>query len=151
MLSIIHKNSVSTGQEVITPGVMPSIIVDPKVNDEILAKVENEGTVIVHCSFTAVISSGIRIWSSTFLVDKISGHRSKLLHAVNIPFALTILPVKPGTTARFTLFFSALPKSCNVFDLIEKVQTPDVMGFTAYNVKRNASDIYNVVFEDAPF
>jgi hypothetical protein len=131
--------------------VKPCIVVDPKVTDEILAQVEPEGTVIVHCTFTAVISTGIRLWHSTFLVDKVSGHQSKLLHAINIPFAMTILPVKTGTTARFTLIFSALPKDCKVFDLIEIVQTPDMMGFTAYNIKRNNSDVYRVAFEDVPF
>ena len=148
---MIHKNSVSTEEQLTAPKVKPSIIVDPKVNSEILAQVETEGTVIVHCSFTAVVSTAIRIWSSTFLVDKVSGHKSKLRHAVNIPFALACLAVTSGTTARFTLIFSALPKDCKVFDLNEQVQTPDVRGFNAYNIKRNNSDVYTVAFEDIPF
>ena len=144
-------NSVAIEDQVVTPTVKPSIKVDPKVNSEILSQVETEGTVIVHCSFKAVISTSIRIWSTTFLVDKVSKRKSKLLHAINIPFALAWLPVTSGTTARFTLIFSALPKECKVFDLIEIAQVPEIMNFTAFNIKRNASDVYNVEIEDVPF
>ena len=151
MFAFSQTNSASTEEQVMTPIVMPSIKVDPKINNEIIAQVETEGTVIVNCSFTAVISTGIRIWHSTFLVDKVSGSKSKLLHAINIPFALTILPVKAGTTARFTLIFSALPKTCKVFDLIEIAQVPDFCGFTVYHINRNENDVYNVEIEDTPF
>jgi hypothetical protein len=151
MFALVHKNSVSTEEKVIAPAVKPSIKVDSKVNSEILAQVETENTVIVHCSFKAVISTSIRIWSTTFLIDKVSMRKSKLLHAINIPFALTWLPVKSGTTARFTLIFSALPKDCKVFDLIEIAQVREIMNFTAFNIKRNASDVYNVEIEDVPF
>ena len=151
MFALYQINSVSIEEQVITPVVIPSIKVDPKINNEILSQVETEGTVIVHCSFTAIISTGIRIWHSTFLVDKVSGRKSKLLHAINIPFALTILPVKAGTTARFTLIFSALPKTCKVFDLIEIAQVPDFCGFTVYHINRNENDVYNVEIEDTPF
>jgi len=38
-----------------------------------------------------------------------------------------------------------------VFDLIEIPQYPDPIGFTAFNIKRNESDVYNVEIDDAPF
>jgi hypothetical protein len=151
MLTILNINSVATEDQVATPTMKPSIRVDPKVNSEILAQVETENTVIVHCSFKAVISTSIRIWSTTFLIDKVSKRKSKLLHAINIPFALAWLSVTSGTTARFTLIFSALPKDCKVFDLIEIAQVHEAMNFTAFNIKRNASDVYNVEIEDVPF
>ena len=59
-----------------------------------------------------------------YLVDEELGHQVKLLHVVNIPFALAWLPVTSGYTARFTLIFSAMPKDCKVFDLIAQVQMP---------------------------
>jgi hypothetical protein len=84
-------------------------------------------------------------------VDTVSGRKSKLLHAINIPFALTLLPVKSGTTARFTLIFSALPKPCKVFNLIELAQVPDFCAFTVHHIERNVNDVYNVEIEDTPF
>lgn len=151
MLTMLNMNSIATEEQVVIPTVKPSINVDPRVNSDILSQVETEGTVIVHCSFNAVISTSIRIWNTTFLVDRGSKRESKLLHAINIPFALAWLPVTSGSTARFTLIFSALPKECKVFDLIEIAQVPEIMNFTAFNIKRNASDVYNVEIEDVPF
>jgi len=52
-----------------------------------------------------------------------------------------------GTTVRFTLIFSSLPKTCEVFDLIEEVPS----GFEVYDIKRNSSDVYNVTIEDRLF
>jgi hypothetical protein len=118
MISMLHRYSVATEERAKTQTVKPCIKVDPKINEKILSQVETEGLVIVHCSFEAIIGNGIRIWHSTFPVDKLSWCKSKLLHAFNIPFALTVLPVKSGDTARFNLIFS-LTRSCKAFDLIE--------------------------------
>lgn len=148
---MLNMHSIAAEEQVVTPTVKPSIKADPTINSEILAQVETESTVIVHCSFKPVISTSIRIWNTTFLVDKVSKRKSKLLHAINIPFALAWLPVASGTTARFTLIFSALPKECTVFDLIEIAQVPEILNFTAFNIKRNATDVYKVEIEDNPF
>ena len=112
------------------------------IKDEVLTQSETERTVVVHCSFSALISTGIRIWSSTYLVDRLSGSKSKLLHALNISFQPEFTIVKHGTTARFTLIFAALPKTCEVFNLIEEAPEPYV--FEVFNIKRNLSDVYEV-------
>jgi hypothetical protein len=55
--------------------------------------------------------------------------------------------VKAGTTKRFILIFSSLPKTCEVFDFIEEV--PDSFGFEIYGIKRNSTDVYNVSINDS--
>ncbi len=139
--------NIKTKEQVVKPTATPSIEIDEKIKDELLTQFEEQEMVIVHCSFSAIIDIGIRIWSSTFLVDRISGSKSKLLHALNIPFAPIWNLVQAGTTVRFTLIFSALPKTCEVFDLIEEI--PDSFGFEIFGINRNFSDVYNVTI--APF
>jgi uncharacterized membrane protein YcjF (UPF0283 family) len=73
------KNTGETEEQVITPDTKPFIELDEKIKAEILNQVEEQGMVIVHCSFSAPIDIGIRIWNSTFLVDKVSGVKSQLL------------------------------------------------------------------------
>ena len=137
----------NTGTEEQTTTVIPAIKIDEKLKAELLTQFEEQGMVIVHCSLTTAIEMGIRIWSSTFLVDRVSGSKSRLLHALNIVFAPPWEIIGAGTTKRFTLIFSALPKSCEVFDFIEEV--PDSFGFEMYGIKRNASDVYNVNLNDS--
>jgi hypothetical protein len=45
-------------------------------------------------------------------------------------------------SARFTLVFSALPKSCTSFDLFEDI--PEGNGFFTGLISRNKSDVYSV-------
>ncbi|MCX6250187.1 MAG: hypothetical protein NTX61_05485 [Bacteroidetes bacterium] len=143
------KNTGGTEKQVITPDIRPFIELDEKIKAELLNQVEEQGTVIVHCSFSAPIDISIRIWNSTFLVDRVSGSKSQLLHALNISYAPHWELVKAGTTKRFILIFSSLPKTCEVFDFIEEV--PDSFGFEIYGIKRNSSDVYNVSINDSVF
>jgi len=120
---------------------IPDIKLDKRLKDELLTEMLEEGTVIVHCSFTALFTIGIRIWNSTVLIDKESGSRSRLLHILNIPIAPEWMLVPAGSTARFILIFATLPKTCVVFDLLEDI--PESDGFFIQNIKRNKSDVYN--------
>ncbi|MDO5616897.1 MAG: hypothetical protein Q4G16_11945 [Cruoricaptor ignavus] len=123
-------------------------IVKPTIAEELLealqTKVEEEKQVIVHCCFPASPYDGnlIRIWKSTFLIDRFSGHRSQLIHAENITFYpyWTIVPAMQDYW--FTLVFSGLPSDCKTFDLIEEI--PQEGGFSVKNIKRNNTDIYRV-------
>jgi hypothetical protein len=142
-------NTVQTEEQVIIPTATPSIEIDEKIKDELLTQFEEQGMVIVHCSFTAILSFGIRIWSSTFLIDRLSGTKCKLLHALNITFAPVWMPVESGTKVRFTLIFSTLPRTCEQFDLIEEI--PEAGGFEIFGIKRNPSDVYNVIINDSVF
>ncbi len=121
----------------------PAVRFDDKLKDEILSQIQEEGMVIVHCIYNAEIDGGIRIWNSTFLIDKATGERSNMHHAENITIAPEWTYVPEGKTYRFTLIFAPLPKSCEFFDLLEEIPQPG--GFFIQNIRRNKHDIYNVV------
>jgi hypothetical protein len=137
---------IPTEQEVT---VVPTVKIDPKLKEEILSQVEEQGMVIVHCSFSASRTVGIRIWNSTYLEDQETGSKSQLLHALNVTYAPSWELVMGGTTKRFILIFSSLPKTCQIFHFIEEV--PDSYGFEIYGIKRNTSDVYNVSINDSVF
>jgi hypothetical protein len=132
----------SNDEQVIIPIATPEVKLDKRLKDELLSQIQEESMVIVHCSFTAEITMNIRIWNSTFLIDHHSGNRSRLLHAENISIAPVWMHVEGGTTARFTLIFASLPKSCDVFDMYEDI--PEEGGFHIKGIRRNKSDVYNV-------
>ena len=119
----------------------------PKVDVETLASIDpssmEDSFVYVHCHFNNTSDDMlIRIWSTTFLVDRDSTARSQLIHAENISYApqWTIIPRKGDFT--FLLIFGGLPKSCLVFDMIEEIAQPG--GFHIKNIKRNETDVYHI-------
>lgn len=118
-------------------------VMDPEVKKQLLTEVQEEGQVIVHCAYQASEwGDGIRIWRSTFLVDKHSGHRSKLIHAENISYYPVWIMLDPHERVRFTLVFERLPSDCVMFDLIEEI--PQSGGFEVRGIVRNRSDVYRV-------
>lgn len=86
----------------------------------------------------------IRIWPSTFLVGQKAGERAQLIHAENITFAPVWTLVEQKQRYNFLLIFSALPKACRVFDLVEEIPQPG--GFLIPNISRNDTDVYHVNF-----
>src|SRR5688572_9756955 len=88
-----------------------------KVVEMPLESVEEQGIVIVHCRYNG--DGAIRIWQSTFLLDRTSNHRSKLLHVENITIYPVWTLIEGNSGLSFTLYFEALPKSCQLFDLHE--------------------------------
>ncbi len=120
----------------------PLIKLDEKLKNEILGQIEEEGIVIVHCTHTSGSYGAIRIWNTTVLVDRQSGSRSRLLHALNISVAPVWTEVFPGSAVRFTLIFAPLPHGCESFDLFEDIPQPG--GFFVENIQRNRSDVYRV-------
>jgi hypothetical protein len=100
-----------------------------------------ERQTIVHCYCSPEESEAYRIWPSTFLVEKESGRKAKLITAFNISFA----PVWTFNDGKgFTLIFEGLSKGCTSFDLIESI--PQAGGFEIRNIPRNHSDVYQVTF-----
>ncbi len=142
MLPTIPQCNTQTEEQVITPTATPAVKLDKRLKDELLTQIQEESMVIVHCSYDSLFGGGIRIWNSTVLIDHQSGDRSRLLHAENITIAPVWMEVPAGTTARFTLIFASLPKTCEVFDLYEDI--PEEGGFHIKGIKRNKSDVYNV-------
>ncbi len=119
----------------------------PEVDIETLTSIDpavlEDSFVYVHCYFSNTQRDMlIRIWQSTFLVDKVSGSRSKLVHAENISFAPVWTQIPDGTTYNFLLIFNALPKSCQVFDLLEDI--PQAGVFFVEGIQRNQTDFYHI-------
>src|SRR6185369_14991140 len=104
--------------------------------------VAEERQTIVRCSIAnAEENYAYRIWPSTYLIERGSGKRAKLITAYNISFA-------PQWTLNdgkgFTLIFEGLSQSCSLFDLKEII--PQEGGFEAIGIVRNNSDVYHVSF-----
>ncbi len=111
-----------------------------KVVEVPLHDVEEKGIVIVHCNFIG--EGAIRIWRSTYLVDRLNNCKSKLLHVENISMAPQWTLVDPAKGINFTLYFEGLKKSCRVFDLQEIIPQPG--GFFIPSIVRNQEDVYRV-------
>lgn len=131
------------GKGVITP---PAIKLEEDLVQKAKEQVNIERQVIVHVVLkTDFAWWQLRIWPSTFLIPKEGGVKSKLLNADKIPFYPQWLHIF-GSSHRFTLIFEALPKDCEIFDLIEDI--PQQGGFEAKGILRNPSDVYHVEIRD---
>jgi hypothetical protein len=125
----------------------PPVKAKPSVDLDTLLSIHPElmddSYVYVHCHFDNQWQDMlIRIWKTTFLIDKTSPTKSGLVHAENISFApqWTLIPdMQPFT---FLLIFSGLPKSCRSFDLVEQIAEPG--GFYVTDIQRNETDVYHV-------
>lgn len=122
-------------------------IVKPEVDIEALTRVEGstaeDSFVYVHCYFQNKWQNMlIRIWKTSFLLDRISGTRSKLIHAENISMAPVWTQIPDGREYTFLLIFSGLPKSCKQFDMVEEITEPG--GFLVRNIPRNDTDVYHI-------
>ena len=120
-----------------------SLIESEETKKKLLSKVDEEGQVIVNCKIAATFFDNVaRIWETTFLIERKSNHRSLLIYIEGITKypVWTEIPVR--TTLYFRLIFSALPKSCKVFDFLEQIPEPG--GFNISNIKRTRTDVYHV-------
>lgn len=119
----------------------------PTTDTEILLETETlvieQSHVYVHCYYN---NRGqeilIRIWHSTYLVDSATGAKSTLVHAENISYAPQWTFIPDRKLFRFLLIFTALPKECVSFDLLEDI--PQSGGFRIEGIARNKADIYHV-------
>jgi hypothetical protein len=144
LLAVKHEGPLfpHASSTVIERPLLAPATVEPDVLEELRASVEERGQVTVHCTLHADVGDCIRIWPSTFLVCRHSGHRSQLLLADGIPLAPTWMPVAAGRSVCFTLLFAGLPKHCVLFDLVEEIDDPG--GFHATSILRNGMDVYRV-------
>lgn len=123
------------------PQVKPSV--DVEVLESISAETLFDGYVYVHCHFENEWQDAlIRIWKTTFLVDHVSGHKSRLIHAENISYAPVWTIIADQRTHTFLLIFESLPRQCKVFDLVEEIPQPG--GFHIQNIHRNPTDVYHI-------
>lgn len=99
--------------------------------------------IYVHCHYrNGGEESGIRIWKSTYIIDRASGVKGSLLHAENISYAPDWTWLKPYSNYQFLLIFEGLPAGCVQFDLVEDIGEPN--GFFVSGIRRNTSDVYHV-------
>jgi len=113
------------------------------VRVEVKTALDEMAHVYVHVHFrSGSEGSLIRIWSTTFLEDCHSEHRSQLVHSENITTAPTWLEIAPNADHNFLLIFQGLPKTCTMFDLIERIPQPG--GFEVRAIVRNSQDVYRV-------
>ena len=119
----------------------------PAVDIETLTSIDpdtlEDSFVYVHCYFrNSSKDMLIRIWKTTYLIDKASGSRSRLVHAENISFAPVWTQIPDNVRYSFLLIFSALPRSCQQFDLLEDIPQPG--GFFIEGITRNQTDVYHI-------
>lgn len=118
----------------------PKTKVKAKVETKVLE--EKERQTIVHCQHFLNMGDGIRIWRSTYLIEKPSGVKRKLLHAENITMHPTWTVADKNGNYNFTLYFEGLSKNCTSFDLVEEIPQPG--GFVVSDIARNKQDVYRV-------
>lgn len=118
----------------------PEITISKEAKKALLQEEETEGQVILHVDCVGInLFSGIRIWPTTFLFPNEGGESSKLITAENIGIYPNWL-ILATPYHRFTLIFSALPKSCRVFEMKEIIPQPN--GFYFGPILRNDTDVY---------
>lgn len=123
------------------PAIKPTVDVDTLT--AIDASTLEDSFVYVHCYFhNAYKDMLIRVWRTTYLIDRSSGSRSKLVHVENISLAPVWTQVPDGSKYSFLLIFNALPKSCQLFDLFEDIPQPG--GFFVEAIARNKTDVYHI-------
>ena len=113
--------------------------VKTEVKIEVKTLESEERQTIVHC--TCGEDYAFRIWPSTFLIERETDKRARLITAFNISFS----PQWTLNDGRgFTLIFEGLSKGCVSFDLKEII--PQEGGFEVKDIKRNHMDVYHVSF-----
>jgi len=128
----------------------PPVKAKPFVDMDVLSSIHPElledAYMYVHCHFENTGDDMlIRIWKTTFLIDRASALRAELIHAENITYAPIWTLVPDRHHFNFLLIFSRLPKSCTYFDLVEEIAQEG--GFFVKDILRNESDVYHVTLK----
>lgn len=124
--------------------------VKPAIDVDVLTSIDpnslTDSYVYVHCHYQNVYDEMfIRIWRTTFLIDRVSGSRAKLVHVENISYAPVWTDIPGKQLYTFLLIFSSLPKDCKTFDLVEDI--PQAGGFFVSGISRNEQDVYHVTID----
>src|ERR1700756_5969579 len=121
------------------PEVKEKIKTKKKTKAKTKVSYSEERQTIIHCIYNPEMA--VRIWPSTFLIEKESGKKVKLITAFNISFAPEWTFAYNGNN-KFTLIFEGLSKDCTMFDLMEIIPLPDP--FVVRNIQRTESDVYHI-------
>lgn len=98
--------------------------------------------VVVHIRCAPFYSSSVRIWRSTFLLDRHSAHTSALIDWQGITPYPEWTWIRWGAPHTFTLIFEPLPRSVGVFDLHEII--PEPLGWYFPAIVRRPQDVYHL-------
>jgi hypothetical protein len=125
----------------------PPVKAKPEVDLELLYAIHPElmddSYVYVHCHYhNGADDMLIRIWRTTYLIDRTTSTKNQLIHAENITLAPLWTMVPGRSMFNFLLIFGGLPKACKHFDLLEEIAQPG--GFHVRNIPRNEKDVYHV-------
>lgn len=125
----------------------PPVRAKPAVDMDVLASIHPElmdnSHVYIHCHFdNHTANMLIRIWRTTFIIDRASSTKSQLIHAENISYAPQWTMVPDHQPFSFLLIFPGLPNSCSTFDMVEEIAQPG--GFFVKGISRNDTDVYHV-------
>ena len=110
--------------------------------EAVITAIQPLDPVVVHVRVPPYTAELIRIWQSTFLLDRASRHASALVsceHVSLYPHWTALDYTKPHV---FTLVFEPLPKSVRSFDLAEVIPEPN--GFRIDGIARRPGDVYEV-------
>jgi hypothetical protein len=120
----------------------PEIATQEKITAKMKLEPALEGQVIMHflhqVCFPFCFRCKIEIYPDIHLISDTGSKKANLIHIANRSSSLKF--TSTGEFTRFTLVFSALPKSCRTFDLIE----PGENGWKLLNIPRNTSDVYHI-------
>ena len=119
-----------------SPSPTPVILAEPAVAPD----VRPLDPVVVHVRCAPNHAHSLRIWQSTFLLDRDSAHTSSMIGFENISLYPHWTRVPYGRPYRFTLLFEPMPKAVQVFDLSEIIPEPRGWHFPA--IRRNQEDVY---------
>jgi hypothetical protein len=120
----------------------PEVALDADLLESLKTLHQEENQVIVHVHMK--IGSppiGIRIWPNTLLIPHEGGESSKMIQSIGISKAPQWMFVFRKSCV-FSLIFEALPKGCQVFDLLEDIPLPDP--FEYRGIVRNQTDVYHL-------
>lgn len=122
-----------------------SVKIDLSIIEKVKEKFQEEGQTVLHCNYVSKRKypngGWVNIYPTTFLVNK--NQVLPMLHAINIPIAPRVHVFKhTGELKQFTLFFPAIPKDWDQFNIVEKCDTDG--GFIVRDIQRNNIGVYEV-------
>ena len=135
-LKIISAHRIETFAEV-------KCDIDPKL----LEQSEEQSYTIIHCTYTTSPKYNcnwwVNIYPTTYLVDRYSGEKLEMIHAIGIPLPPQKRHLqRRGDKVIFTLIFPKIPKEWSIFSLIESANNGE--GLMGLNISRNDSGIYRI-------
>ncbi|MEY3530127.1 MAG: hypothetical protein B9S29_03115 [Opitutia bacterium Tous-C2FEB] len=123
-----------------SPAAETTTTVRPETAEE--TSVQPREPVVVHVRVPAYTTEMVRVWQSTFLLDRDSNHTSRLVSFEKISLYPHWTKIDYTRPYVFTLVFEGLPKSVRSFDLAEII--PDPNGFRIEAIARRPGDVYEV-------